>query len=218
MATALRFLEPMRAPCPARPALWNWSVLRQAQGTRFSPAGPIDSTLASLSRSARSAASTSDTFMPQYLSLAGRNFDVPVLDPQHHRLGGLPRDDDEVVPGELHLRGERAAHVAVVEDARRRALGAHDQPRAGAHVGAGERTGHQEDGVVRRPRVDLRRHVLPHIADEQTFAAHVLLGPLHVERLDHGLHGRQVDCAAPLPCRNPSPLPLIRDIVVSRTG
>ncbi len=72
-AIALRFLSPMRAPWPPRPALWYWSVERQAQGILFSPAGPMESVLASGSKSSRMACSISDVFMPQYLGLAGRN-------------------------------------------------------------------------------------------------------------------------------------------------
>ena len=71
-AIALTFLTPMRAPAPPRPALWYWSVERHAQGSRCSPAGPLDMTFAFGSRSARSAASTSETRMPRYFP-AGRS-------------------------------------------------------------------------------------------------------------------------------------------------
>ena len=97
------------------------------------------------------------------------------------RLAG---DDDHVVAGELHLRGERAAHVAVVEDAGLRTLAAHHEAGGGADAGAGERAGHEDDRVLRRPRVDPRRDLVPQIAQKQALAADVALGPLHVERLD----------------------------------
>ncbi len=51
--------------------MWYWSVERQAQRICFSPPGPMDSVLASASKSWRMASSISDVFMPQYLGLAG---------------------------------------------------------------------------------------------------------------------------------------------------
>ena len=47
--------------------------------------------------------------------------------------------------------------------------------------------------VLRRPRVDPRRDLLPHVAQQQALAADVALGPLHVERLDGGGARAQVD-------------------------
>jgi hypothetical protein len=67
-AIALRFLEPIRAPVPPRPALWYWSLETQAQGSLCSPAGPIDSEVMCGSKSARRAASMSAVSMPAYLA------------------------------------------------------------------------------------------------------------------------------------------------------
>ncbi|MPM94275.1 hypothetical protein SDC9_141421 [bioreactor metagenome] len=62
---ALRFLEPITAPTPLRPAaLWS-SFMMLAKRTLFSPAGPIHATLASGSCFARRAAVVSGTFLPQ---------------------------------------------------------------------------------------------------------------------------------------------------------
>ena len=70
---ALSFLRPQRAPWPPLPALWYWSVERQAQRISLSPAGPMDSVLASASKSWRMASSISEVLRPQYFGLAGRN-------------------------------------------------------------------------------------------------------------------------------------------------
>ena len=190
---ALSFLRPQRAPWPPLPALWYWSVERQAQRTSLSPAGPMDSVLASASKSWRMASSISEVLRPQYFGCGRQELDDVVPDGHDHRLGGLALDDDGVVARELHLRGERAADVAVVEDAGSGALAAHDEARRRAHVRPGERPGHEDDGALRGPRVDLRRHLFPHVAQEQALAADVLLSPLHVERLDDGGARAQVD-------------------------
>jgi len=73
METALSFLWPQRAPWPPLPALWNWSVERQAQRTSRSPAGPMDIVLAAGSKSRRIASSILEVVMPQYFSTAGMN-------------------------------------------------------------------------------------------------------------------------------------------------
>ena len=71
-ATALRFLEPMTAPTPPRPAC-RPSLLMVANRTRFSPAVPTAATrTASLPSSARMAASVSAALRPQS-RLASRN-------------------------------------------------------------------------------------------------------------------------------------------------
>ena len=127
------------------------------------------------------------------LGLRRPELDHVVLDRDDGRLGSAALDDDHVVAGELHLGRERAAHVAVVEDAGHRALAAHDEARRRADVGAGERPRDEEDGVVLRPGVETLRDLLPHVAQEQALAADVLLGPLHVERLDGGGARAQVD-------------------------
>ena len=44
---ALRFFEPITAPTPDRPAARPMSLITQAKRTRFSPAGPMQATLAS---------------------------------------------------------------------------------------------------------------------------------------------------------------------------
>ena len=67
-AIAFKFLEPIRAPVPPRPALWYWSLDTQAQGSFFSPAGPTDSDVMCGSKSARSEASSSAVSMPAYLA------------------------------------------------------------------------------------------------------------------------------------------------------
>ena len=131
--------------------------------------------------------------MPQYLGSAGRNSTTSSLMVSDGRLRRAALDDDDVVAGELHLGRERAAHVAVVEDARHRALAAHDEARRRADVGAGERAGDEEHGVVLGPGVETRRDLLPHVAQQQALAADVALGPLHVERLDGGGARAQVD-------------------------
>jgi hypothetical protein len=44
--TAFKFLEPITAPTPARPAARPLSFMIDENKTRFSPAGPIQATLA----------------------------------------------------------------------------------------------------------------------------------------------------------------------------
>ena len=85
MAIALRFLRPMRAPWPPRPALWYWSVEMQAQGSSFSPAGPMESTLACSSKSERRVASIVEVSMPAVLGGRQEGHGV-VLDGDDHRL------------------------------------------------------------------------------------------------------------------------------------
>ena len=66
MATALRFLEPMTAPTPDRPAARCLSFMMQANRTRFSPAGPMQATRAlGTPSSARMPSSVADTVLPQ---------------------------------------------------------------------------------------------------------------------------------------------------------
>src|SRR5450756_2045325 len=119
--------------------------------------------------------------------------DDVVLDDDHGRLGGLALDDDRVVAGELHLGRERASDIAVVEDPGGRALAAHHQTRGGADAGTGEGAGHEDDGRLGGPRIHLWRDLVPHVTEQQSLAADVLLGPLHVERLDGRGARTQVD-------------------------
>ncbi len=153
----------------------------------------MESVLASGSKSSRRACSISDGLEAPVLGLRRHELDDVVLDRHDDRRRRLAGDDDRVVAGELHLRGERAAHVAVVEDAGGRALAADDEARRRADAGAGEGSGHEDDGTLGRPGVDLGRHLVPQVAQKQALAADVLLGPLHVERLDGGGARAQVD-------------------------
>ena len=71
--SALRFLLPMTAPDPPRPALWYWSVERQAKGMSCSPAGPVERTLCHGPISSRTFCSRAAVSRPQKRPSAGRN-------------------------------------------------------------------------------------------------------------------------------------------------
>ena len=175
--TALRFLLPITAPAPPRPALWNWSVERQAKGTRFSPAGPVESTLCHGPISSRTSCSRAAVSRPQKRPSAGRKSTLSSSTSTRTGCGALPVTIDGVVAGELHLGRERASDVAVVEDPGGRALAAHGQPGAGGHSGAGERPGREDQRVLRRQRVRARREFGEKVAEEQSLAADVQPGP-----------------------------------------
>jgi hypothetical protein len=70
-ATALRFLAPITAPTPERPAARCLSLMMQAVRARRSPAGPMEQTLASAWVSALSPSSVSCVVLPQ-TAWAGR--------------------------------------------------------------------------------------------------------------------------------------------------
>ena len=62
--TAFRFLDPMTAPTPARPAARSRSFMMAANSTCFSPAGPITAVLALAWVSPRRASSVSWVVLP----------------------------------------------------------------------------------------------------------------------------------------------------------
>ena len=191
--TAFRFLLPMTAPAPPRPALWYWSVERQAKGTSCSPAGPVERTLCHGPISSRIFCSRAAVSRPQKRPSASQELDPVVLDEHQHRVRRPAGDDDQVVPGELELRRERAAHVGVQERARRGALAADREARAGRHGGTGERAGRQDERIAGRERVGARDELLEEIPEKEALAAYVQAGPLVGQRLDGRRQSGQVE-------------------------
>ena len=89
--TALRFLLPITAPAPPRPALWYWSVERQANGTRFSPAGPVESTLWNGPICSRTSCSSGRRLEAPEPAGGGQELDLVVLDQHEDGLGRARR-------------------------------------------------------------------------------------------------------------------------------
>ena len=130
--------------------------------------------------------------------LGREDLDVVVVDHEIDRVLGLALDDEEVVAGEFELGAPLAARVRRRDRAGQRALGDHRVAPARGRHGAGQRTGSENQLVLRREGIDLRIDLFAEIFGAQTAAADVFVRPLPVEGLNRRFPLGQIDAQNPV--------------------
>ena len=103
------------------------------------------------------------------------NLHLVVADGEIDGVGSLALEDDQVVPGELQLRAERAARVGRRDRAGQRALGDDVVAPAGRRKRAGERAGREDQLVLRAEGIHSGIHLVVHDLGSQAPRTDVLL-------------------------------------------
>ena len=126
-----------------------------------------------------------DAFRGQDLGPSGREVD-------HHRGRGGALDDEGVIARRLERGAPCPAGIGRPDDARERRLEDHVAPAGGRRVGADERRGGDDEGVVRPERIARRVDRVVEEPGRQAAAAEVAQGRVGVERHGASLAAGQV--------------------------
>ena len=127
---------------------------------------------------------------PQMRGVA--NLDLGVLDPQIDWFRRRAFDDHSVVSGKFQCRTPCPARVRGSNGASERAFG-HDgvAARRGREC-AGQRTGHEDQLVFRRQRIDLWIDLIGHDFRAETARADIVLGEAGIQRFRRHFARRQI--------------------------
>ena len=109
------------------------------------------------------------------------DFNLVLVHPDVDRLRGFALEDVQVVAGALHPGGEIATRIGVRQRTRQRRLGDHHIAVASRGSGGGQRTGGEDQFVVRRERVHHGVDFIIQVTDRHAASADVVLADLRVD-------------------------------------
>ncbi len=108
---------------------------------------------------------------------------LPLFEPQIDGRRGLSGEDDAIVAGAAQFVAGEAAHVGLAQDAGQRAAGDEGVAAGGGGAGAGQRTGHHDERVIRAEGVGVGVDHVVQVAGGQAAVADELAGVGRVEWL-----------------------------------